>query len=87
MLDGLKSLRSIGRPFWLLWSGQSISMLGSHLVQFALGVWIYQQTGSVLSFTWSLVATTLPLIFISPIAGSIVDRLNRLHIMVVYLIA
>jgi len=84
MLDGLKSLRSIGRPFWLLWSGQSISMLGSHLVQFALGVWIYQQTGSVLSFTWSLVATTLPLIFISPIAGSIVDRLNRLHIMVVF---
>jgi diaminobutyrate-2-oxoglutarate transaminase len=79
-----ESLALLGRPFWLLWSGQSISMLGSQLVQFALSVWIYQQTGSVLSFAWSIVATTVPLVLMSPIAGTIVDRLNRLHIMIFF---
>ena len=29
------------RTFWIIWSGQFVSMLGSGLTSFALGVWIY----------------------------------------------
>lgn len=76
-------LAGLGRPFWLLWVGESITSLGTHLVQFALGVWIYQHTGSVLSFAGSLVASLLPTVLVMPVAASLVDRLERRRVIVV----
>ena len=37
------------RPFFVLWSTQSLSALGSAMTSFALVVWSYQQGGSALS--------------------------------------
>ena len=62
-------LRALGRPFWLLWIGETTSMFGTQLVQFALGVWIYERTGSVLNFAASVVASVLPAVLVMPIAG------------------
>lgn len=76
-------LNDIGRPFWLLWVGESISMFGTQLVQFALSVWIYQKTGSALSFAGAIVASILPSVLVMPIAGAVVDKINRLHVMIV----
>lgn len=33
------------KTFFIIWIGQLISMIGSGLTSFALGVWIFEQTG------------------------------------------
>ncbi|MBW4635042.1 MAG: MFS transporter [Iphinoe sp. HA4291-MV1] len=63
--------------FILIWFGQLISLIGSGLTSFALGIWVYQRTGSVTQFTLISLFTTLPHILISPLAGALVDRWNR----------
>lgn len=37
------------RDFFLLWSTQGISQLGSSMTAFALTLWLYEKTGSSLS--------------------------------------
>ncbi len=65
------------RVFLLVWFGQLVSLIGSGLTSFALGVWVYQRTGSVTQFSLILLFAMLPGILISPIAGALVDRINR----------
>lgn len=70
------------RVFLLIWFGQLISLVGSELTGFALGVWVYQRTGSATQFALIAVFTTLPGIALSPLAGAIVDRLDRRLVMI-----
>jgi len=68
--------------FSVIWFGQLISTLGSSLTGFALGVWIYQQTNSVMLFainTFIFMGTT---VIVSPFAGALVDRWNRRLVMI-----
>ena len=37
------------RDFYILWSTQSLSQLGSAITAFALTLWLYEKTGSALS--------------------------------------
>ncbi len=37
------------RTFVTIWIGQVISIVGSSLTNFGLGVWIYQQTGEAMA--------------------------------------
>ena len=65
------------RTFFVIWVGQLISMLGSGLTAFALGVYIYQRTGSATQLGLSLLAATLPALLLAPLAGALVDRWDR----------
>lgn len=65
------------RVFLLVWFGQLISLIGSGLTNFTLGVWVYQRTGSVTQFSLILLFGLLPSIVVSPLAGAMVDRWNR----------
>lgn len=65
------------RIFLLIWLGQLVSLIGSDLTSFALGVWAYKTTGSVTQFALISLFIYLPNIIISPIAGTLVDRWNR----------
>ncbi|MGB3292545.1 MAG: MFS transporter, partial [Phormidesmis sp.] len=65
------------KVFTLIWSGQLVSLLGSGLTGFAMGIWVYQQTGSVTQFALISLCKTLPTILISPLAGTLVDRWDR----------
>ena len=65
------------RVFLIVWFGQLVSLIGSGLTNFALGVWVYQRTGSVTQFSLILLFAMLPTVLISPLAGAIVDRWNR----------
>jgi surfactin synthase thioesterase subunit len=67
--------------FFLIAFGQFISLIGTGLTSFALGVWVYQQTGSVSAFAFISVFALLPGILLLPIAGAIVDRWDRRAIM------
>ena len=69
--------------FTLVWFGQLVSLTGSGLTNFALGVWVYQSTGSATKFAFIALSSILPLIFVSPIAGALVDRWDRRWVMVV----
>ena len=68
--------------FRVIWFGQLVSTLGSGLTGFALGIWVYQSTGSVTSFALSILAYSLPSVFLSPVAGALVDRWNRRWVMI-----
>jgi len=60
-----------------------ISLLGSELNGFALGVWVYQRTTSVTQFTLIAVFAAVPSLIISPIAGTLVDRWDRRRVLIV----
>lgn len=68
--------------FLLIWCGQLVSLIGSGLTSFALGVWLYQNTGSSTIFSLFYLFITLPLALLSPIAGVVVDRWDRRRIMI-----
>jgi MFS transporter, DHA3 family, macrolide efflux protein len=69
------------RTFWIIWGGQFISMLGSGLTNFGLGVWIYEQTGRATPFALTALFSTLPGLLLLPVGGAIADRHNRRLIM------
>lgn len=71
------------KTFFTIWGGQLISMLGSGLTNFALGVWIYDQTKQATPFAITVLLGTIPRVLLLPIAGSIADRFNRRFIMIV----
>lgn len=65
------------RVFLLILGGQLVSLLGSALTQFALGVWVYTQTGSPTQFVLTVLCAALPRILLAPLAGALVDRWDR----------
>jgi diaminobutyrate-2-oxoglutarate transaminase len=67
----------MGRRFYLLWFGESIALVGAALVEFALGVWVYQHTGSVADFAGVVISAIWPPILILPLAGGLADRTDR----------
>jgi MFS transporter, DHA3 family, macrolide efflux protein len=71
------------RTFFTIWTGQLISLIGSQLTGFALGVWVYDQTRSVSLLALVQVAQQAPYILLSPIAGVFADRWNRRTAMIV----
>ena len=71
------------RTFFTIWAGQLISLIGSQLTGFALGVWVYEQTKSVSLLALVQVAQQAPYILLSPIAGVFADRWNRRTAMII----
>lgn len=77
-----KIFGNFGRPFYFLWIGESVALLGASLMEFALGAWVYQKTGSVSEFSGVIVASILPMLVVMPFAGSVADRFNRRYLMI-----
>jgi DHA3 family macrolide efflux protein-like MFS transporter len=71
------------RPFFTLWIGQAFSLLGSQLVQFALVWWLTKTTGSAAVLATASLVALLPNVFLSPVAGTLIDRWNRRIVMLV----
>lgn len=65
------------RAFVVLWGGQFVSLVGSALTSFALGVRVYQLTGSVTKLGLVYTFAFVPQILVSPVAGALVDRWGR----------
>ena len=71
------------RVFFTIWFGQLVSLIGSQLTAFALGVWVYDETHSVLMLALTQIAYSAPFVLLSPLAGVLVDRWNRRTAMIV----
>jgi MFS family permease len=69
------------QTFLLIWFGQLVSLIGSGLTGFALGVWVYLRTGSATQFALITLCASLPGILTSPLAGVLVDRWDRRLVM------
>jgi DHA3 family macrolide efflux protein-like MFS transporter len=78
------SLRGMSgmKVFFVIWLGQLVSLVGSGLTGFALGLWVYQRSGSVTQFAFIALFTVLPNILLSPVAGVLVDRWDRRRTMI-----
>ena len=65
------------KTFLTIWAGQLVSLLGSGLSGFALGLWVLSRSGSVTKFALIALCTLAPRILLSPLAGAVADRWDR----------
>ena len=71
------------RDFYILWSTQSLSHLGSSITSFALTLWLYEKTGSALGTAALTICTYAPYVIMSIFAGAITDRFDKKKTMLV----
>lgn len=69
--------------FFTVWIGQAFSLFGSQLVQFALVWWLTETTRSATVLATATLVAILPQVVLGPIAGPLIDRWNRKHVMIV----
>lgn len=67
--------------FILLWATQTLSRLGSSLTPFALILWAYGKTGSAFDTALLTVTSYVPYILLSLPVGTLTDRMNKKHLM------
>jgi predicted MFS family arabinose efflux permease len=70
------------RDFRLLWTGRTVSLLGSWLLVIAIPAHVYALTGSLLATGLTLVAEYLPPLLLGPMAGVLTDRWDRRRVMI-----
>src|SRR5688500_4147003 len=63
--------------FTIVWLGQLVSLLATQMTNFALTIWVYEETQSVTALAIQQVFFITPFLIISPLAGVWVDRYNR----------
>ncbi len=71
------------KDFYILWSTQSLSQLGSALTEFALTLWLYEKTGSALSTAALTICTYAPYVIMSIFAGAVTDKFDKKKTMLV----
>jgi MFS family permease len=65
------------KNLFLFSTGKLISVLGSSIYTFALGLYVLKMTGSALSFSITLIFGILPMILFLPFAGVIADKFDK----------
>ncbi|RMN77613.1 Macrolide efflux protein [Pseudomonas cannabina] len=68
--------------FWMIFSGQTLSLIGSGLTQFVLLWWITDTTGSLAALATAGFVALLPEALISPLGGIFADRYSRRVLMI-----
>lgn len=77
---------TLDRPiqvFGITWGGQLISIIGSELTAFSLGMEVYTRTSSIIYLAVITILFQAPVTLLSPIAGALVDRWDRRWAMLV----
>jgi DHA3 family macrolide efflux protein-like MFS transporter len=69
------------RPFFVLWTGQSLSLIGSQAVQFALIWWLTERSGSAAILATATLLGLLPPVVLGPVIGTLIDRWDRKRVM------
>lgn len=65
------------RVFGITLAGQLLSLIGSGLTSFALGIEVFRRTGSITKLSLVTFFSTVPALLLTPVAGVLVDRWNR----------
>src|SRR5262249_41762433 len=77
----LTLLRS-NRNFRLLFVGQTISQLGDWFNSVAVYALLLDLTGSATAVAWMMIVQFLPMAVVGPLAGVVVDRVDRKRLMI-----
>lgn len=64
-----------------IWFGQTASLLGSDMTNFAVTLWVWEQTGQATPISLLIFFTLTPKVALSLFAGIVVDRYNRKQLM------
>ncbi len=70
------------RNFRLLFIGQTVSQLGDWFNSVAVFALLLDLTGSATAVAWMMIVQFLPVALIGPIAGVVVDRVDRRRLMI-----
>ena len=71
----------LGRDFWLYFSGQLVSQVGSSFTLFALPLLVFKLTGSATNLALTTAANFVPYLLFGLVLGAVVDRLDRRRMM------
>lgn len=71
------------RPFLWLFVGQAVSQFGSSLHRLAMAWWVLTTTGSGLAMGTVMICSVVPMVPFLFIGGALVDRFDRVRIMLV----
>ena len=74
--------KGFSKDFWLVVTGQIISLFGNAVMRFALPIHLLNVTGSAAVLGVVSGCAFIPLAVMSPIGGIIADRVNKRNIMV-----
>jgi MFS transporter, DHA3 family, macrolide efflux protein len=69
--------------FFTIWTGQTLSWVGSSVAQFGLVWWITEKTGSATILAVGTLISMLPGVVLGPLVGALIDRWNRRIVMLV----
>jgi MFS family permease len=70
------------RRYFPLWLGQLFSNFGDTLHYIAVVVLVFQLTGQGLAVAILVAAEIIPVLLLAPVAGVIIDRFNRKHLLI-----
>lgn len=73
---------TLGR-FLRVATGQTVSMIGTAMTEFAVPIWAYLKTGSLLQFSLFAIIALVPGLVLSPLVGALVDRSDRRRAMLI----
>ncbi|HWW83593.1 MAG TPA: MFS transporter [Vicinamibacterales bacterium] len=76
------SILRTNRDFRLLYIGQTISQLGDWFNAVAVYALLLELTHSATAVAWMMIVQLLPIAIVSPLAGVVVDRVNRKRLMI-----
>jgi MFS transporter, DHA3 family, macrolide efflux protein len=63
--------------FSIIWLGQIVSAVGTRMTAFALGLWVWQESGRVSDVALLSFCSFAATVVFSPVAGPLIDRWNR----------
>ncbi|HEU4322796.1 MAG TPA: MFS transporter [Roseiflexaceae bacterium] len=63
--------------FLVIWLGLVVTWFGSGLTTFAMGTFMYQRSGSITHYSLFQFFYFLPMMVLSPVAGTLIDRWDR----------
>jgi MFS family permease len=75
-------VKLLNKNFFLLWQGQSVSMLGSHVLSIAVILWIKHITGSASLLGLLGMLAGIPAALFSTVGGTVADRYSRRKIII-----
>jgi len=76
-LDGLSSV------FIRVWISRLISIIGTGITEFGIGVWIFDVTGKATPMALTLLCSILPSIVLGPLSGYLSDKYKRKNIIII----
>jgi MFS family permease len=82
MQDNLNLLKT-NKSFGFLWASQILSQLTVNGMNFLLLIRLFAETSSTMAVSMLWLSYSLPVIFLGPIASSLVDRTNKRQLLVI----